>query len=121
LQGCPWCTHFNVKLPVGALFISSKNHRFSDVGDQVYHCGSPNSFGKVNKTFAHFVVELLSVNLLFDCWFNHSSQTSPAPYAKKVPDEIYRDLPTYRDAIVNYCICNELGTTVVYDFMFIHL
>jgi hypothetical protein len=72
---------------------------------------SPNSYGKVNKTFACFVVELLGVNLLFDCWFNHSSQTSSALYAKKVPDEIYRDLKTNRDLIVSYCICHELGTT----------
>jgi hypothetical protein len=28
---------------------------------------SPNLYGKVNKTFAHFAVELLAVNLLFDC------------------------------------------------------
>jgi hypothetical protein len=50
---------------------------------------SPNLYGKVNKTFAHFVVEMLAVNLLFDCWFNHSSQSSPAPYASYVPDVIY--------------------------------
>jgi hypothetical protein len=58
---------------------------------------SPNLYGKVNKTFAHFVVELLAVNLLLDCWFNHSSQTSTAPYAMNVPDEIYRDLTTNKD------------------------
>jgi hypothetical protein len=28
---------------------------------------SLNLYGKVNKTFAHFVVEILAVNLLFDC------------------------------------------------------
>ncbi len=49
---------------------------------------SPSLYGKVNKTFAHFVVEMLAVNLLFDCWFYHSSQPSPAPYASYVPDEM---------------------------------
>jgi hypothetical protein len=76
---------------------------------------SPSSYGKVNKTFAHFVVELLVVNLLFDCWFNHSSHTSPAPYSSKVPDEIYRDLTTNRDLIVSYCIRHELGSTGMFD------
>ncbi len=76
---------------------------------------SPNSYGKVNKTFAHFVVELLAVYLLFDCWFNHSSQTSPAPYAKKVPDEIYKDLKINRDLIASYCICHILGTTSMFN------
>ncbi len=82
---------------------------------------SPNSYGKVDKTFAHFVVELLAVNLLFDCWFNHSSQTSPTPYASNVPDEIYRDLTTNRDLIVSYCICHELGTTGMFDVTIIIL
>ncbi len=45
---------------------------------------SPNSYRKVNKIFACFVVEMLAVNLLFDCWFYHSSQSSPAPYARLV-------------------------------------
>jgi hypothetical protein len=49
--------------------------------DQSTYPNSLNSFGNVNKTFAHFVVEFLSVSLLFDCWFDHSSQTSPALFA----------------------------------------
>jgi hypothetical protein len=76
---------------------------------------SPNSYGKVNKTFARFVDEMLAVNLLFDCWFNHSSQSSPAPYASSVPDEIYNDLTYNRDLIVSYCICREIGTTGMFD------
>ncbi len=82
---------------------------------------SPNMYGKVNKTFACFVVELLAVNLLFDCWFNHSSQTSPAPYASNIPDEIYRDLTYNRELIVNYCIRHELGTTGMFDLTIIIL
>jgi hypothetical protein len=89
--------------------------------DQSSPPDSPNLFGKVNKTFARFVVEFLSVNLLFDCWFNHSSQTSPALYAKEVPDEIYRDLMASKHAIVSYCICHELGSTDMYDLMIIIL
>ncbi len=76
---------------------------------------SPNSDGKVTKTFACFVVEMLAVNLLFDCWFNHSSQSSPAPYASYFPDEIYNDLTYNRDLIVSYCIHREIGTTGMFD------
>ncbi len=77
---------------------------------------SPNSYGKVNKTFAcYFVVEMLEVNLLFDCWFYHSSQSLPTPYASYVPDEIYSDLTYNRDLIVSYCIRREIRTTGMFD------
>ncbi len=76
---------------------------------------SPNSYGKVNKTFAHFVVEMLAVNLLFGCWFHHSSQSLPTPFASYVPDEIYSDLTYNRDLIVSYCIPREIGTTGMFD------
>jgi hypothetical protein len=73
----------------------------ASTGNERSPSNSPNSYGKVNMTFARFDVELLAVNLHFDCWFNHSYQTSTAPYASKVPDEIYRDLTTNRDLIVS--------------------
>jgi hypothetical protein len=76
---------------------------------------SPNLHGKVNRTFAHFVVEMLAVNLLFDCWVYHSSQSLLAPHASYVPDEIYRDLTYNRDLIVSYCIHCEFGTTGMFD------
>ncbi len=82
---------------------------------------SPNSYGKVNKTFAHFGVELLAVNILFDCWFNHSSQTLPALYASNIPDEIYRDLTYNRELIMNYYIHHEIGTTGMFDLAIIIL
>jgi hypothetical protein len=76
---------------------------------------SPNSYGKVNKTFACFVVEMLAVNLLFDCWLYNSSQSLPAPYASYAPDEIYRDLTYNRDLTVSYCIHCEIRTTGMFD------
>jgi hypothetical protein len=76
---------------------------------------SPNLYGKVNKTFACFVVEMLAVNLHYDCWFYHSSQSLPATYASYVPDEIYSDLTYKRDLIVSYCIPCEIGTTGMFD------
>ncbi len=76
---------------------------------------SLNLYGKVNKTFAHFVVEMLAVNFLFYYWFYHSSQSLPAPYASYVHDEIYSDLTYNRDLIVSYCIRREIGTTSMFD------
>ncbi len=65
---------------------------------------SPNLYEKVNKTFACLMVELLAVNLLFDCWFNYSSQTLLSPHVSNISDEIYRDLTYNRELIVNYSI-----------------
>ncbi len=82
---------------------------------------SPYSYGKVNKTFTCVVVVLLAVNLLFGCWYNHSSQTLPAPYASNIPDEIYRDLTYIRELIMNYCIRHYIETTGMFDFTIIML
>jgi hypothetical protein len=90
--------------------------------DQSTSPNSPNSFGKVNKTFACVVLEFLSVSLLFDCWFDHSSQTSsPAPFTKNVSDDIYRDLTRSRNVIVNYCLCHEIGYYGMYNLQLIYL
>jgi hypothetical protein len=113
----PFWHHFSLSKTMDSLMLAIK-------ANTVDECSSPdfpNSYGKVNKTFACFVVELLAVNLLFDCWFNHSSQTLPAPYASDIPDEIYRDLTYNKVLIVSYCICHELGTTGMFGFTIIIL
>jgi hypothetical protein len=46
---------------------------------------SPNSYGEVNKTFARFVVEMLAVNLLFDCCFCHIIFTHPSHHPLLMP------------------------------------
>jgi hypothetical protein len=89
--------------------------------DQSTFPNTPNSFGKVNMTFAHFVVEFLSVSLLFAFWVSDSSQTSPATFAKNVLDEIYRDLRRNRNVIVNYCLCHEIGLYGMYNLLCINL
>jgi hypothetical protein len=77
--------------------------------DQSTSPNSPNSFGKVNWSFACFVLEFLSVSLLFDCWFDHSSQTAPAPYTKDLYHEIKIDLKRNRNLIVEYLLHHQLG------------
>jgi hypothetical protein len=38
-----------------------------------------NLIGKVNTSFAKFVVDFLSMLLLFDLYIDHNAQASPAP------------------------------------------
>jgi hypothetical protein len=40
-----------------------------------------NSFGKVNPHFARFVIDYLSMLLLFDAYTDHNANASPAPWA----------------------------------------
>ena len=43
-----------------------------------------NSFGKVNKSFCRFVIDFLSVQLVFDNWFPFRSQAAPAPFTRDI-------------------------------------
>jgi hypothetical protein len=40
-----------------------------------------NSFGRVNSSFAKFVVDFLAMSLLFDSFLYHNAQAAPAPWA----------------------------------------
>ncbi len=40
-----------------------------------------NSFGKINAHFAHFIIDLLSILLLFDAHTDHNVNASPAKWA----------------------------------------
>ncbi len=40
-----------------------------------------NSFGKVNANFARFVIDFLSMLLLFDAYSDHKENAAPAPWA----------------------------------------
>jgi hypothetical protein len=40
-----------------------------------------NSFGKVNANIARFVIDFLSMLLLFDAYSDHNANASPAPWA----------------------------------------
>ncbi len=42
-----------------------------------------NSFGRVNASFAKFVVDFLAMLLLFDSILYHNAQAAPAPWAGK--------------------------------------
>ncbi len=40
-----------------------------------------NSFGKVNVNFSHFVIDFLSMLLLFDIYSDHNTNASSTPWA----------------------------------------
>jgi hypothetical protein len=48
-----------------------------------------NLFGKVNKTFCQFVVDYVSMALVFDVWSSHLSQFAPASYVSGVPAAMF--------------------------------
>jgi hypothetical protein len=55
--------HFSLSKTMDSLMLATK----PSTVDECSSPDSPNLCGKVNKTFAHFVVELLAINLLVDC------------------------------------------------------
>ena len=46
--------------------------------DETIHA---NSIGKVNASFAKFVVDFIAMSLLFDAFIHHNTQAAPAPWA----------------------------------------
>jgi hypothetical protein len=42
-----------------------------------------NPFGKVNANFAHFVIDFLSMLLLFDAYSDHNANAAPIPWASR--------------------------------------
>jgi hypothetical protein len=50
------------------------------INADVFHS---NSFGKVNAHFARFVIDFLSMLLLFDSYTDHNANASPAPWARR--------------------------------------
>jgi hypothetical protein len=46
---------------------------------------SSNSFGRVNKFFCCFVIDMFSVQLVFNNWYPFSAQSAPSPYVNETP------------------------------------
>jgi hypothetical protein len=63
-----------------------------------------NSFGRVNKKFCRFVIDFLSVQLVFNYWYLFASQFAPAPFSKQTPAEVMVALKRNRLILVALCI-----------------
>ena len=65
---------------------------------------SSNSFGKVNKKFCRYVIDLLSVQLVFDNWHPFAGQNAPSPFVKETPPEVIRHIKHNQDVLVSFCV-----------------
>jgi hypothetical protein len=64
-----------------------------------------NSFGRVNKKFARFVINFISVQLVFNNWYLFTTQFAPSPFAKNTPEEVESALKNNQMILINICIC----------------
>jgi hypothetical protein len=48
--------------------------------------------GRVNKKFAWFVIDFISVQLVFNNWYPFLTQFSLSPFAKNIPEEVKQAL-----------------------------
>jgi hypothetical protein len=64
---------------------------------------SSNSFRKVNKKFCRFVIDMLSVQLVFDNWYPFASQSAPSPYVKDTPQDVIRHISHNQKVILLLC------------------
>jgi hypothetical protein len=64
-----------------------------------------NSFERVNKNFARFVIDFISVQLVFNNWYPGSTQFAPSPFAKNIPEEVEQALKKNQMILINICIC----------------
>jgi hypothetical protein len=62
---------------------------------------SSNSFGWVNKFFCRFVIDMLSVQLVFNDWYPFSAQSAPSPYVKETPREVIDDIAHNQGVLVS--------------------
>ncbi len=65
---------------------------------------SSNSFGRVNKFVCHFVIDMLSVQLVFNNWYPFSAQSTPSPYVKETPQEVIDDIAHNQGVLVLLCV-----------------
>ncbi len=64
---------------------------------------SSNSFGKVNKKFLCFVIDMLSVQLVFDNWYPFASQSVPSPYVKDNPKDVICHISHNQKVLLSLC------------------
>jgi hypothetical protein len=59
----------------------------------------------VNKKFAWFVIDFISVQLVFNNWYPFSTQFAPSPFAKNIPEKVESALKNNQMIFINMCIC----------------
>jgi hypothetical protein len=74
---------------------------------------SLNSFGKVNKKFCRFVIDILSVQFVFNNWYPFASQSAPSPYVKDTPEDVTCHIVHNQKVLLSFCFKINPHTSMV--------
>jgi hypothetical protein len=73
-----------------------------------------NSFGRVNKKFVRFVIDFISVQLVFNNWYPFLTQFAPSPFAKNIPEEVESALKNNQMILINICIRLDHNANILF-------
>jgi hypothetical protein len=68
----------------------------------------------VNKKFARFVIDFISVQSVFNNWYPFSTQFSPSPFTKNIPEEVKSALKNNQMILINICIHFDHNTNMLF-------
>jgi hypothetical protein len=68
----------------------------------------------VNKKFARFVIDFISVQLVFHNWYPFSTQFAPSPFAKNIPEEVKSALKSNQMILINICILLDHNANILF-------
>ncbi len=74
-----------------------------------------NLFGQVNKKFAWFVIDFISIQWVFNNWYPFLTQFAPSPFAKNIPEEVESVLKKNQMICINICI--RLDNNAIFLFV----
>jgi hypothetical protein len=63
-----------------------------------------NSFGRVNKKLCRFIIDYVSLQVVFNNWYPFSTQVAPAPYAKMTPENVMAAIKRNQMIFVSLCL-----------------
>ncbi len=63
-----------------------------------------NSFGRVNKKLCRFIIDYVSLQVVFNNWYPFSTQVAPAPYAKMTPEDVMTAIKRNQMIFVSLCL-----------------
>jgi hypothetical protein len=73
-----------------------------------------NSFWRVNKKFARFVTDFISVQLVFNNWYPFLTQFASSPFAKNIPEEVKSALKNNQMILINICIRLDHNANILF-------
>ena len=63
-----------------------------------------NSFGRVNKKFVRFFIDMVSLQLVFDNWYPFAAQVVPLLYSKVTPIEVSKAQQNNQSILVSLAV-----------------